>query len=148
MEYDGGNQNRFDIRIEEIMSDHPRKHSTIEDPNIYIGTYQSLDKRDKKFFEQFHTVACDEAHQAKATTLTSILTKTFKHAYNRFGVSGTFPEEDSLEILSIQSVLGPVITEISADSLVKEGTITPMNIKAVILNHNEKEINDRIVYAK
>ncbi len=147
-DYDGGNKNRFDIRIEEIMSDHPRKHSSTEDPNVYIGTYQSLEKRDKKFFEQFHTVACDEAHQAKAASLKSILTKTFKHAYNRFGVSGTFPEDDSLEILSIQAVLGPIITEISADSLVKEGTITPMNIKAVILNHNEKEISDRISYSK
>ena len=74
--------------------------------------------------------------------------KTFKHAYNRFGVSGTFPSEDTLEILAIQSVLGPIITEISANDLVKSGTITPMEIKSVILNHNEKEINDRLKYVR
>ena len=136
------------IRIEEIMSESPRYTSNSNDPNIYIGTYQSLIKRDNSFFHQFHTVVCDESHQAKAATLTSILKRTFKHAYNRFGVSGTFPPEDSLEILSIQSVLGPIITEISADSLVKAGTITPMEIKALILNHDQKEMNDRLKYVR
>ena len=134
------------IRMEEIMSETPRISSG--NPNIYIGTYQSLVKRDKKFFEQFHTIACDEAHQAKSASLKSILKKTFKTAYNRFGVSGTFPSSDTLEILEVQSVLGPIITEISASELVKSGTITPMTIKATILNHNQKDINDRLSYIR
>lgn len=136
-----------EIRVEEVMSEKPRKPIG-ENPNIYIGTYQSLIKYPKNFFHQFHTVACDESHQAKATTLKNILSKTFKYAYNRFGVSGTFPEDDSLEILSIQSVLGPIITEVSAAELVKSGTITPMSIKSVILNHNQKDISDRLKYAR
>jgi len=137
-----------EIRIKEIMSDSPRKPDNGEDPNVYIGTYQSLINYPKEFFYQFHTVACDESHQAKATSLKSILSKTFKYAYNRFGVSGTFPSEDSLEILSIQSVLGPIITEVSADELVKRGTITPMSIKAVIMNHNQKDIGDRLAQVR
>ena len=93
-------------------------------------------------------ICVSNCHQAKAATLQSIMKRTFKHAYNRFGVSGTFPLEDSLEILSIQSVLGPIITEVSATDLVKAGTITPMAIKAIILNHSEKEINDRLKYVR
>jgi len=93
-------------------------------------------------------ICVSNCHQAKAATLQSIMKRTFKHAYNRFGVSGTFPPEDSLEILSIQSVLGPIITEVSATDLVKAGTITPMSIRAVILNHNQKEINDRLKYVR
>jgi hypothetical protein len=50
-----------ELRIEEVMSDRPRKFSGTENPNIYIGTYQSLEKWPKTFFQQFHTVACDEA---------------------------------------------------------------------------------------
>lgn len=145
---DDPNYNPCAIRMEEVMSERPRKFTGPSQPNIYIGTYQSLDKYPKEFFQQFHTVVADEAHLCKATTLKSILTKTFKHAYNRFGVSGTFPSEDTLEILAIQSVLGPIITEISANDLVKSGTITPMEIKSVILNHNEKEINDRLKYVR
>jgi superfamily II DNA or RNA helicase len=140
--------NPCNIRMEEIMSDKPRKYSGPNQPNIYIGCYQSLEKWPKKFFQQFHTIACDEAHGAKSTTLTSILKRSFGHAYNRFGVSGTFPPDDSLEILTIQSVLGPNVTKIEAKKLVESGTITPMAIKAVILNHNSKEINERLNYIK
>jgi superfamily II DNA or RNA helicase len=132
------------IRIEEIMSERPRKHSGTEDANIYIGTYQSLEKWPKKFFEQFHTIATDEAHGAKNNTITKILTKTFKHAYSRFGVSGTFPPDESCEILAIQSLLGPKITEVTATELKEKGIITPMEIKAVILNHQDEEFNNRI----
>ena len=136
-----------DLRIEEIMSDKPRKPIN-EDPNLYISTYQSLSNYPKEFFEQFHTVACDEAHGAKSTTLTSVLKRTFGHAYNRFGVSGTFPNDDTLEILTIQSVLGPKVTQIEASTLVKSGTITPMEIKAVILNHANGETNDKLSYIR
>lgn len=136
------------LRMEEVMSDKPRKFTGPQQPNVYIGCYQSLDKWPKEFFQQFHTVVVDEAHTCKATTLTSILKKTFKKAYNRFGVSGTFPADDSLEILAIESVLGPKVSQIEAEALVKAGTITQMNIKAVILNHNEKEYADRIAYLK
>jgi superfamily II DNA or RNA helicase len=136
------------LRIEEVMSDRPRKYSGTENPNIYIGTYQSLEKWPKTFFQQFHTVACDEAHGAKAKTILSILEKTFKTAYSRFGVSGTFPVEDSCEILTIQSVLGPKITEVSAHQLKEKGIITPMEIKVLMMNHNDKDFEERIDYIK
>jgi superfamily II DNA or RNA helicase len=133
-----------DIRIEEVMSERPRKWSGKLDANIYIGTYQSLDKCPKEFFQQFHTVICDEAHITKSKTLIKILNHTFKNAYSRFGVSGTFPVEDSCEILTIQSVLGPKIAEVSAVELKDKGIITPMNIKVVMMNHDDSEFGDRI----
>jgi superfamily II DNA or RNA helicase len=133
-----------EVRVEEIMSDRPRKFSGTENPNIYIGTYQSLEKWPKKFFEQFHTIATDEAHGAKAKTILSILENTFGFAYSRFGVSGTFPTDETCEILTIQSVLGPKITEVSADELKKKGIITPMEIRAVIMNHNDEQFDERL----
>lgn len=145
---DDKDYNPCHIKLEEVMSDKPRKYTGPSQPNIYIGCYQSLEKWPKEFFQQFHTVACDEAHGAKSTTLTTILKRTFGHAYNRFGVSGTFPNDDSLEILTIQSVLGPNVTKIEAKTLVESGTITPMTIKSVILNHDNGEINDRLNYIK
>jgi superfamily II DNA or RNA helicase len=138
------NKNSFDIRIEEIMSERPRKYSGKKDANVYIGTYQSLEKWPKNFFKQFHTVVCDEAHGSKARTVTSILQKTFGHAYSRFGVSGTFPDDESCEILTIQSVLGPKITEVSAQELKEKGIITPMEIKCIIMNHGDEEFGDKV----
>jgi superfamily II DNA or RNA helicase len=133
-----------DVRVEEVMSERPRKYSGTEDANVYIGTYQSLEKWPKEFFKQFHTVVTDEAHGAKAKTITTILKHTFGSAYSRFGVSGTFPEDDTCEILTIQSVLGPKITEVSANELKEKGIITPMEIRAVVMNHNDNEFNERI----
>lgn len=134
-----------DVRVEEVMSDRPRKFTGTKDANVYIGTYQSLEKWPKEFFEQFHTVVTDEAHGAKAKTVNTILGKTFRKAYSRFGVSGTFPEEDTCEILTIQAVLGPKITEVSATELKKKGIITPMDIKVVVMNHNDIEFDDRML---
>jgi superfamily II DNA or RNA helicase len=133
-----------EVRVEEVMSEKPRKYSGTHGANVYIGTYQSLEKWPKEFFQQFHTVITDEAHGAKSKTITTILQKTFKHAYSRFGVSGTFPEDDTCEILTIQAVLGPKITEVSAYELKEKGIITPMEIKAVIMNHADGEFNERI----
>jgi hypothetical protein len=48
------------IRMEEVMSERPRKFVGPQQPNVYIGTYQSLDKWPKEFFHQFHSVVVDE----------------------------------------------------------------------------------------
>jgi superfamily II DNA or RNA helicase len=145
---DGGNPNKLTLNIEEIMSDRPRKHSNTENPNICIGTYQSLVNYPNEFFQQFHTVACDEAHTCKAKSLKAILNKTFGYAYNRYGVSGTFPTEETMEILTIQSVLGPIISNVEAKTLIEKGIITPMDIKVLMLNHNDKDFNDKVAYIK
>jgi superfamily II DNA or RNA helicase len=133
-----------EIRVEEVMSDRPRKFSGTQNPNVYIGTYQSLEKWPKEFFKQFHTVVTDEAHGSKSKTITTILGHTFQNAYSRFGVSGTFPEDDTCEILTIQSVLGPKITEVSATELKEKGIITPMDVRVVIMNHEDLEFCDRV----
>jgi len=87
-------------------------------------------------------------HTAKSKSLKSILSKTFGHAYNRFGVSGTFPTEETMEILIIQSLLGPIISNVEAKTLIEKGIITPMDIKVLMLNHNDKDFNDKVAYIK
>ena len=145
---DGGNKNPLKLNIEEIMSDKPRKHSHTENPNICIGTYQSLINYEKDFFKQFHSVACDEAHTAKSKSLKTILKKTFTYAYNRFGVSGTFPTDETMEILYIQSLMGPIVSNVQAKTLIDKGIITQMDIKVLMLNHNDKDFNDKVSYIK
>jgi hypothetical protein len=49
-----------EVKVEEVMSERPRKYTGTDDANIYIGTYQSLEKWPKEFFQQFHTVVTDE----------------------------------------------------------------------------------------
>lgn len=134
--FKNGNSMELDIRIEEVMSQSPRKFGK-ENPNIYIGCYQSLEKWDPEFFKQFDCVAVDEAHQSGIKSIQSILKNTFCHAQYRFGVSGTFPDDMSCELLGIESITGPKITEISAKKLIDEGSITPMDIKVMQINHDD-----------
>ena len=141
------NKNPLELRLEEIMSDKPRKYEGVKDANIYIATYQSLSKVENwgdSFFSQFHTVAVDESHQSKAKSLVKILEKTFSHANYRFGVSGTFPKGFNAENLTIQSVLGPIVNSIKAKKLQEEGKISKVKIKQILLNHQDPEFEDRI----
>ena len=119
------------------MSDKPRKYRDGEKiPNVYIGTYQSLEKYPREWFSKFQVVAADEAHTCKAKTLIEILTKTFGSALIRFGMSGSYPSDTSVEILTIQSLLGPKLINISAKKLIDKGLISDLKIKAIFLHHD------------
>lgn len=63
------NKNLSNIKIDEIMSEKPRKHFDGE-PNVYIGTYQSLDKWPNDFFKQFDVVGVDECLHPDTTIKT------------------------------------------------------------------------------
>lgn len=132
------NQTPLDIRIDEIMSDKPRKYRGEVEPNVYIGTYQSLEKWPREWFRQFDVVATDEAHKAKAVTLIAILSRTFGSAKIRFGMSGTYPSENTAEFLVIESLMGPKLINISAKSLIEKGLISDVKIKAILLQHENR----------
>lgn len=53
-------ENPFNLKIEEIFSERPRKVRDGEEPNFYIGTYQSLVKYPDEFFKKFNVVVTDE----------------------------------------------------------------------------------------
>lgn len=153
IEYNKGffddNGNPIDLRIEEIMSDKPRKYQGSDDPNIYLSTYQSLAKIENwgdKFYQQFDVVAVDESHKAKSKSIKTILEKTFTHASYRFGVSGTFPVggDETAEIFTIRSLMGPIITDINAKSLQDKGKISKVKIKCIYLNHNDYEFDNNL----
>ncbi len=46
--------------------------------------------------------------------------------------------------MTIQSVIGPKITEVSAHELKEKGIISPVEIKAIVVNHNDKDYLDRL----
>lgn len=133
------------LRMHEVMSSKPREHVR---PNIVIGTYQSLEKEDKKFFQQFKCVTVDEAHKAKASTLKKILNKTMSTADYRFGMSGTFPDEQSVDYLTVLSLTGPIVSRVETHKLIELGTVTPVKIKAIILNHDDPEFRTNLYWIK
>lgn len=139
MGYNKEQQNPFDLRIEELFSDKPRKVRDGLEPNIYISTYQSLVNYPPEFFKQFDVVVTDEAHSAKNASLDKILAHTFGYAQYRIGLSGTFPLEKTAELLSIESLMGPKLITVKARTLMDAGLVTQIKINAVILNYNDHE---------
>lgn len=147
------NQSPLDIRITEIMSDKPRKVRDDKEPNIYIGTYQSLIKYGTPelqpyFFKQFDIVCCDESHKAGAKELTSIMRRSFGTAKYRVGMSGTFPTKGSCELMAIESVTGPVVMTVKARELIDKGLISDVKIKALILQHEDREFAESVYQVK
>jgi superfamily II DNA or RNA helicase len=145
MDYNFGfnkeNKNPFNnIKIDEIFSDKPRKYYD-GIPNIYIGTYQSLVKWPPAWFKQFNVVCCDEGHYIRTNTITNIMNKTFGTADIRFGMSGTFPDENlkPAELYSIESLTGPILYKIGAKELMDKGIISNVKINCLIINHDNTE---------
>lgn len=151
MEYNLGihneNKNPVDIKIDEIMSEKPRKYFD-GDPNIYIGTYQSLVKWPKEWFEKFDVVCCDESHTAKSSSLVDIMERTFGTSKLRFGMSGTYPMDGTAELFTIESLMGPKLINIKAKKLMDLGIISNVKIKALILNHNERQFAENVFIIK
>ena len=143
----GENKNPLDIRIDEIMSDKPRKHFGGE-PNIYIGIFNSLINWPPEFFQQFDIVAVDEGHMIKAKSLIDIMGRTFETSKIRFGMSGSYPKESSAELFTIESVTGPKLINIRAKDLMEKGIISKVKIKGLILNHNDRNFAENVFAIK
>lgn len=140
--YNNDNEDPLDLNILEIMSDKPRKNRQGTEPNVFIGTYQSLLKYPTDFFKQFDVVATDEAHTAKAVTVSKVLKKTCGYAKYRFGMSGTYPSEKTAELYSVESLMGPIIMVMKAKELQEKGLIAQLKIKSIQLDHDDFEVAD------
>jgi superfamily II DNA or RNA helicase len=152
MEYNIGfnsdNKSPIKLKIEEVMSQHPRKYFGESEPNIYIGTYQSLEKRSKKWISQFDVICTDESHTAKSKSISNILEKSFGYSNIRFGMSGTYPPNGTSELFTIESLMGPKLYLIGAKTLIDKGLISKVKIKSLILNYDDKRFAENVFIIK
>lgn len=130
IEDDYNQNNQVDIRIQQIYSG--KKIS--KNKNLVIGTYQSLVKKPKDYFEDFIGVCIDESHLAKSYSIKTILENMW-HCDYRFGMSGTFPKKETLDFYSISCVTGPMVTKISAKELQDKEFISNCEIKILRMRY-------------
>lgn len=105
-----------------------KQKEALESCNILFGTYQSLCKRSSAFFDSFVGCIQDECHHGSANSLLNILGKCNNLKY-AVGITGTFPKPDTIDNLTIQCSLGPVIYHLSANDLInKEKSATPIYV--------------------
>lgn len=129
----------LDLDIQMIYSGQKIK----EKSNIVIGTYQSLVKKNEAYFAEFDCVIVDEMHKVKAASIKTILEKC-KTAEYRFGLTGTFPKPGTLDILTVMSYTGPLISEINAAFLQDKGYVTPCNVTCIHMDYAPETIKDSL----
>jgi len=86
----------------------------VESCNILFGTYQSLVNRDQSFFNPFSGCIVDETHHASSPSVKKILTRC-TNSRCTIGITGTFPKKDTIDYLTLQSYIGPVVYTLTAD---------------------------------
>lgn len=100
---------------------------------VYISTWQSLYKMQKKYFEKFNCVIVDECHTAKAKSIVSIMSKLCDAKY-RFGFTGTL---DGIEVNKwvLEGLFGPSYKIVKTDELMEKGHLAKLDIKVLLLKH-------------
>jgi superfamily II DNA or RNA helicase len=100
---------------------------------VIISTWQSLYK-DKKEFAKFDAILIDEAHGAKAKSITEIMHHSINARY-RIGVSGSYPEPATPDWFGIVGGMGPIKVYSTYKSLQDAGYISQIQITVIQLKY-------------
>lgn len=100
-----------------------------------ITTWQSIQNQPPEWFQRFGAVIVDEAHEAKATSLSKILDMCVGVKY-RIGLTGTTDDEIPNE-LTLEGHFGPKITVAETWELIDRGVLADLTIKVLHLNYDD-----------
>ena len=124
----------FDNSIcQRIYSGAP-KHN---DPSrVIISTWQSIYKLPGTWFSQYGAVFGDEAHNFKAKSLTSILTK-LRDAEYRFGTTGTLDGTQTHKLV-LEGLFGPAFYVTTTKTLMDNNDLAQLDIKVLLLKYKDE----------
>lgn len=103
------------------------------DAQYTVSTWQSIYKQRKDYFDKFDVIFVDEAHQAKAKSITKILEKMPNIRY-RYGLTGTLDDTETHELV-LTGLFGPVYQVTHTKTLIENKTLADFKIKAVTLEY-------------
>ena len=124
-----------------IYSGMPKKS---EMPRVIISTWQSIYKLPGKWFEQFGCVFGDEAHNFKAKSLTSILTK-MRDAEYRFGTTGTLDGTQTHKLV-LEGLFGPAYYVTTTKDLMDKKQLAQLDIKVLLLKYKDEYCREVVKY--
>ena len=103
---------------------------------VVITTWQSIYKLPQSWFESYAMVIGDEAHNFKAKSLTSILTKC-KEAEFRFGMTGTLDGTQTHKLV-LEGYFGPAYYVTTTKKLMDEGSLANLDISVLLLKYSDE----------
>ena len=107
-----------------------------ENERVVISTWQSIYKLPGTWFEQFGAVFGDEAHNFKAKSLTSILTK-LRDAEYRFGTTGTLDGTQTHKLV-LEGLFGPAYYVTTTKDLMDKGSLADLTINVLLLKYSDE----------
>lgn len=120
-----------------LCGDMPKKQrEKVPNADVLFATYQSLANiKENEFFDKFDSVIVDECHHSRASTIKKILKRCHNTKYV-FGMTGTFPKEDSFDRFVIESFIGPLVFKLTAFELINvHKAATPIYVINTYLNY-------------
>ena len=103
--------------------------------DVLITTWQSIYKQPKQWFNQFDVIFGDEAHQFKATSLTTVMGK-LTHVKYRVGTTGTL-DNKKVHKLVLEGIFGPTHRVTTTKELMDAGTLAKLNITCILLKYDD-----------
>lgn len=110
------------------------------DKQIVISTWQSIYTLPKEWFRQYQVIIGDEAHQFKAKSLTTLLSKMTQCKY-RFGLTGTLDGTQTHKLV-LEGLFGKQFSVTTTKELIDSGKLADFKIKALVLKHSEQKARD------
>jgi superfamily II DNA or RNA helicase len=110
------------------------------DKQIVISTWQSIYTLPKEWFRQYQVIIGDEAHQFKAKSLTTLLSKMTQCKY-RFGLTGTLDGTQTHKLV-LEGLFGKQFSVTTTKELIDSGKLADFKIKALVLKHSEHKARD------
>lgn len=103
------------------------------DADYTVTTWQSVYKMPKTWFQKFDVVIVDEAHLAKAKSITGIMEKMPNTKY-RYGFTGTLDDTQTHKLV-LEGLFGKVYQVTHTKKLIDDNTLAGFDIKAVVLQY-------------
>ena len=111
---------------------------------LVISTWQSLYKKDNKFFDNFNGLVIDEAHKAKSTEMVYIA-ENCVNARFRLATTGTLHRNTAFR-WSVIANFGPVVDTKTTRELIKDGILTDFDIVNIVLYWKKNNGSKRITF--
>lgn len=105
------------------------------DTDVLITTWQSVYKKDQRFFAKYQGILLDECHTIAGNSIQEICKKAV-NAKIRIGLTGTLPPEEANK-MTLFGYLGPVLYELKAKDLIDKDVLSQIKIKNLLMRYPE-----------
>lgn len=115
---------------------------------VFCSTWQSIHKMPRNWFQQFDCVICDEAHLAKAASITKIISAMTDCKY-KFGLTGSL-DGTQISALQLTGLFGPILHVTTTSQLIENKILADFKVKCLVLHYSDeqKQITKSYDYAQ